>query len=125
MNKSILIAEKPGAYYRTIFCDMSSVTQRFGQSFGPVNLSQIKNFFLLWSAERIFRYLLKNWNVEKIRQTASGELKNSASSVIPQTPSAESSLASIASCFPFPWVARMQFVLKDNDNKFTGNRRRR
>lgn len=52
----------------------------FGRGFVSVNLSLIKIFYLLWSAERIF-------------QTPSDELENSVYNVIPQT-SAKSSLAS-------------------------------
>ena len=31
------------------------MTSRFGRGFGPANLSRMKRFFLLWSAERIFQ----------------------------------------------------------------------
>jgi len=35
----------------------ADLTNRFGQGFGPVNLSQMKKFYLLWPAEKIFQTL--------------------------------------------------------------------
>lgn len=57
------------------------LTGRFGRGFGPVNLSQMRKFFLCWPPDRIF-------------QTASEKL---------QTPSAEFSLREVATRFPLPW----------------------
>ncbi len=63
----------------------ADLTQHFGRGFGAVNLSQMKRFYLLWPSERIF-------------QTVSEKLGDTEN--MPAT-SAESSLTSIASRFPW------------------------
>jgi hypothetical protein len=35
----------------------ADLTNRFGRGFGPVNLSQMKKFYLLWPTEKIFQTL--------------------------------------------------------------------
>ena len=35
----------------------ADLTTRFGRGFGPVNLSQMKKFYLLWPTEKIFQTL--------------------------------------------------------------------
>ena len=76
----------------------ADLTQRFGRGFGPVNLSQMKRFYLLWSAERIF-------------QTPSEELEGGENL---QTPSGESSLDSVVSHFPLPWSAYVRLLSVKN-----------
>ena len=72
----------------------NDLTKRFGRGFSERNLQQMRLFYIAYPSNQI-------------HQTASGELESAMSSVIPQTPSAESSLASIASYFPLPWSAMM------------------
>ena len=76
----------------------ADLTQRFGRGFGPVNLSQMKRFYLLWSAERIF-------------QTPSEKLAGGENF---QTASGESSLDSVASHFPLPWSAYVRLLSVKN-----------
>ena len=76
----------------------ADLTQRFGRGFGPVNLSQMKRFYLLWSAERIF-------------QTPSEKLEGGENF---QTASGESSLDSVASHFPLPWSAYVRLLSVKN-----------
>ena len=76
------------------------LTQRFGRGFGTVNLSQMKRFYLLWPSERIF-------------QTVSEKLEVTENML---STSAESSLASIASCFPLPWSAYVRLLSVKNIN---------
>ena len=72
----------------------ADLTQRFGRGFGPVNLSQMKRFYLLWSAERIFQTPSENLEGGKNLQILSGD----------------SSLASVASHFPLPWSAYVRLL---------------
>ena len=76
----------------------ADLTQRFGRGFGPVNLSQMKRFYLLWSAERIF-------------QTPSEKLEGGENF---QTVSGESSLDSVASHFSLPWSAYVRLLSVKN-----------
>jgi predicted nuclease of restriction endonuclease-like (RecB) superfamily len=72
----------------------TDLTSRFGRGFSPVNLSQMKKFYLLWPAEQIF-------------QTPSEKS---------QTVSAESVFHSAATCFPLPWSAYVRLLSLKNEN---------
>lgn len=61
------------------------LSKRFGRGFGPVNLSQMRKFYLCWLPDQIF-------------QTASEK-----SLMKLQGMSAQLILKDIASCFPLPW----------------------
>ena len=76
----------------------ADLTQRFGRDFGPVNLSQMKRFYLLWSAERMFQTPSETLEGGENRQTLSGE----------------SSLVSVASRFPLPWSAYVRLLSVKN-----------
>ena len=79
----------------------NDLTKRFGRGFSERNLQQMRLFYIAYPSNQI-------------RQTASGELESAMPSVIPQTPSAESSLAKIASCFPLPWSAYVRLLSVKN-----------
>jgi predicted nuclease of restriction endonuclease-like (RecB) superfamily len=64
------------------------LTARFGRGFGARNLSQMRAFYLAYR--------------DKV-QTASARSRRSGGREKVQTLSAESSLATIAGCFPLPW----------------------
>jgi len=90
------------------------LTARFGRGFGPVNLSQMKKFYLLWPPGHIFQttseeslILPVSHDVQTIFQTPSEKS---------QTVSAESSLAGIASRFPLPWSAYVRLLSVKDEN---------
>ena len=78
------------------------LTVRFGRGFGPVNLSQMRRFFLTWSASEIFQTLSEKSTSDLTErglpksQTASGFSDDPASVRILQTLSAESKTGKIA-----------------------------
>lgn len=75
----------------------ADLTARFGQGFSVRNVWQMKAFYLAWP----------------ILRTASAELPNER---ILQTPSAESTLAQIATRFPLPWSAYVRLLAVKNEN---------
>ena len=90
------------------------LTARFGRGFGPVNLSQMKKFYLLWPPGHIFQttseeslILPVSHDVQTIFQTPSEKS---------QTVSAESSLAGIASRFPLPWSTYVRLLSVKDEN---------
>ena len=100
-------AEYGAALIRRLSADLA---QRYGRGFGVVNLSQMKRFYLVWSPERIFQTPSKKLEGRENLPTTSGELMQSPEQQIFQTPSAESSLANIASRFPLPWSAYVRLL---------------
>ncbi len=84
------------------------LTRRFGRGFGPVNLSQMRKFYLFWSPLQIFQTVSeKSGDIpqtvsakypEKI-QTPSGKSQTE----ILQSLSAKFTPGDIAKCFPLPW----------------------
>ena len=79
----------------------ADLTKRFGRGFSRQNIQQMRLFYLAFPPL-------------SIRQTASGELENSESSVIVQTAYAESSLRGIASRVPLPWSAYVPLLSVKN-----------
>lgn len=99
---------RPRAEYGQALLERLSadLTGRYGRGFGVVNLSQMKRFYLLWPAGRIF-------------QTASEELSLGEDTrhrtLILQTVSERSDLSSpnlqaIAQRFPLPWSAYVRLL---------------
>ena len=84
------------------------LTAKFGRGFGAVNLSQMKKFYLLWPANRIFQTppeksqaLLEPKDHQAILQTSSKKSQASQAEVV---------LCSTAECFPLPWSAYEGFI---------------
>lgn len=87
------------------------LTRRFGRGFGPVNLSQMRKFYLFWSPQQIFQTVSEKSG--DIRQTVSAKYIHSAEksqtlsgqsqTEISQTPSEQLSIADLAKRFPLPW----------------------
>ena len=75
----------------------ADLTARFGQGFSVRNVWQMKAFYLAWP----------------ILRTASAE---SPDERILQTPSAESTLAQIATRFPLPWSAYVRLLAVTDEN---------
>ena len=95
----------------------ADLTNRFGRGFGPVNLSQMKKFYLLWPTERIFQTLSEKSHAlppsgesRAILQTASEQ-----SATVPT----ESILRSAAACFPLPWSAYVRLLSVEHENART------
>jgi len=83
------------------------LTDHFGRGFGPVNLSQMKRFYLLWPPNQIFQTLSEK-SARRICQTLSSK---SAPQIL-QTPSEISetlsrksplTVSDLTSAFPLPW----------------------
>ena len=92
----------------------ADLTNRFGRGFGPVNLSQMKRFYLLWPTEKIVQTLSEKSHAlppsgesQAILQTASEQ-----SHTVP----AEAILRSAAACFPLPWSAYVRLLSVENEN---------
>lgn len=84
-------------YGESLIAQLSvDLTARFGRGFGPVNLSQMRKFYLFWHSDQIF-------------QTVSEKLLTTQPQIVQtlseksQTPSAQLSLKDIANRFPLPW----------------------
>lgn len=101
------------AEYGKVLINRLSVdlTRRFGRGFGPVNLSQMRKFYLFWSPQQIFQTVSEKSG--DIRQTVSAKyiqsaeksqtLSGQSQTEILQTPSTKLSHGDIAKCFPLPW----------------------
>jgi predicted nuclease of restriction endonuclease-like (RecB) superfamily len=90
---------KKAGYGEELIAQLSiDLTGRFGRGFGPVNLSQMRKFFLCWPPDRIFQTVS-----EKSLPDRDSAEKNQTSSEKLQTPSAEFSLRQVATRFPLPW----------------------
>ncbi len=92
----------------------SDLTAKFGRGFGAVNLSQMKKFYLLWSAKRILQTLSEKSRAlpgqrdrREILQTLSEKSQPSSADII---------LRSAAECFPLPWSAYVRLLSVKNDN---------
>ncbi len=90
------------------------LTAKFGRGFGAVNLSQMKKFYLLWPANRIFqtpseksRSLLESKDYQAILQTSSKKSQASQADVV---------LRFTADCFPLPWSAYVRLLSVKNAN---------
>jgi predicted nuclease of restriction endonuclease-like (RecB) superfamily len=87
------------------------LTKRFGRGFGPVNLSQMRKFYQLWTPQQIFQTVSeKSGEIGQtvsaesvISQTVSGKFSVSRVTDTLQTSSAKFTLADIAKRFPLPW----------------------
>ncbi len=84
-------------YGESLIAQLSvDLTARFGRGFSPVNLSQMRKFYLFWPSDQIF-------------QTVSEKLLTTQPQIVQtlseksQTPSAQLSLRDIANRFPLPW----------------------
>ncbi len=100
-------AEYGTALIERLAVDMS---KRFGRGFSRQNIQQMRLFYLLYPAERIFQTPSGESAVvgqASICQTVSGKS---------QTVSAESSLAGVASRFPLPWSAYVRLLSVKNEN---------
>ncbi len=89
---------------------------RFGRGFSPINLRQMRRFFILWPSERI-------------QQTVSAELPVDPSVEIRQTPSVESataktpsslakditSMRTVVTHFPLPWSHYVKLMSVDDE----------
>lgn len=89
------------------------LTEKFGRGFGAVNLSQMKKFYLLWPAERIFQTASEKSQAlpgpqghQAILQTLSKKSRASSVEVV---------LRSAAECFPLPWSAYVRLLSVKNE----------
>jgi predicted nuclease of restriction endonuclease-like (RecB) superfamily len=93
------MGRKKAKYGETLIAQLSlDLTARFGRGFGPVNLSQMRKFYLVWPPDRIFqtvseKSLPASYEDQKF-QTLSEKLR---------TLSAQFTLKDIAQRFPLPW----------------------
>lgn len=80
--------EKRAEYGKAIIERLSSdLSSKFGRGFSRQNLQQMRQFYLFFPSERIC-----------------------------QTPSGESTLAQMASCFPLPWSAYVRLLAVKNEH---------
>ena len=90
---------KKAKYGETLIAQLSlDLTARFGRGFGPVNLSQMRKFYLVWPPARIFRTVS-----EKSLPASYEDQKFQTLSETLQTLSAQFTLKDIAQRFPLPW----------------------
>ncbi|RMF64883.1 MAG: DUF1016 domain-containing protein [Calditrichaeota bacterium] len=75
----------------------TDLSRRFGRGFSPVNLSQMKKFYILWSEKQIFQTLSEKFH------------KASGKSCSGQT-HAEYDLGHLAEVFPLPWSAYVRLM---------------
>ena len=66
------------------------LTAKFGRGFGPVNLSQMRKFYLSWQPDQIFQTLSEKSNGPSARKTTLTKLKTLQ-------------LSDINGHFPLPW----------------------
>jgi hypothetical protein len=78
----------------------ADLTARFGRGFGPVNLSQMKKFYLLWPAEKIFQTLSEK--SQALPPSGESQVILQTASEQSQTIPTETMLRSAATCFPLP-----------------------
>jgi hypothetical protein len=92
----------------------ADLTNRFGRGFGPVNLSQMKKFYLLWPAEKIFQALSEK--SQALPPFGESQVILQAASEQSQTVPTETMLRSAATCFPLPWSAYVRLLSVENEN---------
>lgn len=88
----------------------SDLTRRFGKGFGPVNLSQMRKFYLCWSGEKIFQTLSEKSGSARKRGTLPGKLVVMPAPKIFQTPSEKFDPNLFSQCFPLPWSAYVSLL---------------
>lgn len=91
------------------------LTSRYGRSFGVVNLSQMKRFYLLWPKTPILQTPSEKSSSAGQSTTRSRTSGESGTELV-QTPSAESTLAQIAAYFPLPWSAYVRLLAVKNEH---------
>ncbi|RJP70054.1 MAG: DUF1016 family protein [Candidatus Abyssobacteria bacterium SURF_17] len=84
----------------------SDLTSAFGRGFSPVNLSQMKKFYLLWPPSHI----LQTASEESPQLAAQG-----GTGAIFQTVSEKSSFARNVVFFPLPWSAYVRLLAVKNE----------
>jgi hypothetical protein len=77
------------------------LTRQFGRGFSRQNLQQMRQFFLIWSPE-------------KIRQTPSGEFKSTS------TDHKAFSLNQLSQAFPLPWSAYVRLLTVKSEPAVAG-----
>jgi predicted nuclease of restriction endonuclease-like (RecB) superfamily len=92
----------------------ADLTARFGRGFGPVNLSQMKKFYLLWPAEKIFQTLSEK--SQALPPSGESQVILQTASEQSQTIPTETMLRSAATCFPLPWSAYVRLLSVENEN---------
>lgn len=83
----------------------ADLKHRFGRGFSPVNLSQMKKFYLLWPPSQIFQTPSEKSIALPMKEEG-----------ILQTASEESSIAGILPYFPLPWSAYVRLLAVKNDD---------
>jgi predicted nuclease of restriction endonuclease-like (RecB) superfamily len=107
------------AYGETLIARLSiDLTARMGRGFSPVNLSQMRKFFLYWPREKIFQTLSEKSNKAGKSQTSSGELSlpvQHATDGKIQTPSEKFNVSILSACFPLPWSSYVRLLAVKDD----------
>lgn len=60
----------------------ADLTQQFGRGFSPVNLSQMRRFYLAWPEDQIFQTASEKSSAPRIRQTTSEKSRDAPSSTL-------------------------------------------
>lgn len=107
------------AYGEALIQKLSSdLTSRVGRGFGPVNLSQMRKFFIYWPREKIFQTLSEKSNEIGIYQTVSGKSLlpvSQASCQKSQTSTEGFNVSVLSACFPLPWSAYVRLLSVKDD----------
>lgn len=114
--------EQRAEYGATVLAKLSAdLTTKFGRGFSQVNLSQMKKFYVLWPAQRIFQ--TPSEKSLDVQSTRNDEIdSHSTSLAIFQTlsgksePSIHLRLRSLAACFPLPWSAYVRLLAVKNEH---------
>ena len=93
------------------------LVMRFGRGFSPINLRQMRRFFILWPSERIQQTVSAEFAVDPqviIQQTLS--VTSATSKTPPSSANDLTSLRSIARRFPLPWSHYVRLMSIDDQN---------
>lgn len=87
----------------------ADLTQQFGRGFSPVNLSQMRRFYLAWPEDQIFQTASEKSSAPRIRQTTSEKSRDAPSSTLTVN------LAELAARFPLPWSSYVRLLSAKSD----------
>lgn len=94
------------------------LTSQFGRGFGPVNISQMRKFYICWPSSKIFQTVPeKSGSAEIIRPSSEISLEESrmlGPSTF-QTLSEKFNISLLATCFPLSWSAYVRLLSVKDD----------
>lgn len=105
--------QERAAYGEALIVRLSAdLSARFGRGFSRQNLQQMRQFYLVWSPEKISQTASAKLAASRIRQTPSGE--SSGHAIRPMASGNSPDLSTLAQALPLPWSAYVRLLSVKN-----------